>query len=66
MGKTRALFKKIGDTKGTFQARMGTVKYRNGKDITQKRLGRGGKNTQKNCTRKVLMIRIPQMVWSFT
>ena len=35
MGKTRELFKKIGDIKGTFQARMGTIKDRNGKDITE-------------------------------
>ena len=32
MGKTRDLFKKIGDTKGTFHAKMGTIKKRNGKD----------------------------------
>ena len=37
MGKTRELFKKIGDIKGTFQARMGMVKDRNGKDITEAR-----------------------------
>ena len=35
MGKTRDLFKKIGDTKGTFQAKMGTIKDRNGTDITE-------------------------------
>ena len=33
MGKTRDLFKKIGDIKGTFHARMGTIKDRNSKDI---------------------------------
>ena len=56
MGKTRDLFKKIGDIKGTVHAKMGTKKDRNGKDLTeQKRLRRGGKNTQKNSTRKVLM-----------
>ena len=32
MGKTRDLFKKIRDTKGTFHAKMGTIKDRNGKD----------------------------------
>ena len=37
MGKTRELFKKIGDIKGTFHARMGMVKDRNGKDITEAR-----------------------------
>ena len=35
MGKTRDLFKKIRDTKGTFQAKMGTIKDRNGMDITE-------------------------------
>ena len=35
MGKTRDLFKKIRDTKGTFHAKMGTVKDRNGKDLTE-------------------------------
>ena len=35
MGKTRDLFKKIGDTKGTFYAKMGTLKDRNGKDLTE-------------------------------
>ena len=35
MGKTRDLFKKIGDTKGTFNARMGTIKDRNVKDLTE-------------------------------
>ena len=35
MGKTRDLFKKIGDTKGTFHAKMGTIKYRNSKDLAE-------------------------------
>ena len=35
MGKTRDLFKKIRDTKGTFHAKMGTVKDRNGMDLTE-------------------------------
>ena len=35
MGKTRDLFKKIGDIKGTCHARMGMLKYRNGKDLTE-------------------------------
>ena len=33
MGKTRDLFKKISDTKGTFHAKMGSIKYRNGMDL---------------------------------
>jgi len=35
MGKTRDLFKKIRDTKGTFHAKMGTIKERNGMDLTE-------------------------------
>ena len=35
MGKTRDLFKKIGDIKGTFNAKMGTIKDKNGKDLTE-------------------------------
>ena len=35
MGKTRDLFKKIGDTKGRFHARMGAIKDRNGKDLIE-------------------------------
>ena len=35
MGKTRDLFKKIGDTKGIFHAKMGSIKDRNGMDLTE-------------------------------
>ena len=35
MGKTRDLFKKIEDTNGTFHAKMGTIKDRNGKNLTE-------------------------------
>ena len=35
MGKTRDLFKKIRDTKGTFHAKMGIIKYRNGMNLTE-------------------------------
>ena len=51
MGKIRYLFKKIGNIKGTYQARMGMIKDRNSKK-QQKRLRRGGKNAQKNYTKK--------------
>ena len=61
MGKTRDLFKKIRDTKGTFHAKMGIIKDRNSKK-QQKRLRRGGKNTQKNCTKKIFMTQIIMMV----
>ena len=53
MGKTRNLCKKIRDTKGTFHAKMGTIKDRNGIDLTEAEdnLKTGGNNTQKNYTR---------------
>ena len=53
MGKTKDLFKKIRDTKGTFHAKMGSIKDRNGMELKEaKDIKRGGKNTQKNCTKK--------------
>ena len=56
MGKTRDLFKKIRDTKGTFHAKIGKIKDRNGMDLIEaKILIRGGKNTQKNYTKKIFM-----------
>ena len=46
MRKTRELFGKIRNTKGTLHAKMGTIKDRNGMDLTeQKMLRRGGRNT---------------------
>ena len=46
MGKTRDLFKKIRDTRGTFHAKMGTIKDRNGMDLTEAEdIKKGGKNT---------------------
>ena len=74
MRKTRDLFKKIRDTKGTFHAKMDSIKDRNCIDLTeaglpfpspeqkQKILGRGGINTQKNCTKKIFMTQIITMV----
>ena len=63
MGKTRDLFKKIRDTKGTFHAKMGSIKDRNGMELKeQKRLRRGGRNTQKNYTKKICMTQIITMV----
>ena len=62
MGKTRDLFKKIRDTKGTFHGKMGSIKERNGMDQKQQILRRGGKNTQKNCTKKIFTTQIIMMV----
>ena len=78
MGKTRDLFNKIRDIKKTFHARMGTVKDRNSKDLTEAeeiKKRRRGQTTQKSvlgilalCTEeqyeKALMTQIPMMVWS--
>ena len=63
MGKTRDLFKKIRDTKGTFHAKLGSIKDRNGMDLTEAEiLRRSGKNTQKNCTKKSFTTQIITMV----
>ena len=62
MGKTRDLFKKIRVTKGTFHAKMSTIKDRNSMDLRkQKILRRGSKNTQ-NYTKKIFMTQITTMV----
>ena len=67
MGKTRDLFKKIRDTKGTFHSKMGSIKDRNGMDLKkQKILRRDGKNTQKNYTKNILMTWITTMARSLT
>ena len=62
MGNTRDHFKKIRDTKGSFHAKMGSIKDRNGMDLIEAEiLRRGSKNTQ-NCTRKIFMSQIITMV----
>ena len=48
--QTRDLFKKITDTKGTFHAKMGSIKDRNGMDLTE-----AEDTTQKNYTKKIFM-----------
>ena len=63
MEKTRDIFKKFRDTKETFHAKMGTIKHRNGMVLTETEiLRRGGKNTQKNYTKKIFMAQITTMV----
>ena len=55
MGKTRDLFKKIRDIRGTFHAQVGARKERNGMDLTEAEdIKRGSKNSQKNYTKKDL------------
>jgi len=56
MGKTRDFFKKIRDTKETLHAKMGTIKDRNGMDLTEAEdIKKRCKNTQKNYARKIFM-----------
>ena len=62
MGKTRDLFKKIRDPKGTFHAKMGTIKDRNGMDLTEVEGIKKSWNTQKNYTKKIIMTQITMMV----
>ena len=59
MGKTRELFKKIKDTKETFHTKMGTIKDRNGMDLTEAEdIKKRWQDTQKNCTKKIFMTQI--------
>ena len=51
MRKTRNLFKKIGDIKGKFHAKMDTIEDRKGRDLTEEKESKRFKNTQKNCTK---------------
>ena len=63
MGKARDFFKKIRDTKGKFHAKTGSIKDRNGRDPTEvEDTRRGGKNTQKNYTKKIFMTQLITMV----
>ena len=67
MGKTRDLFKKIRDTKGTFNAKMGLIKVRSGMDLTEAEdIKKRWQNIQKNYTKKIFIIQIITMVWSLT
>ena len=62
IGKTRDVFKKIRATKGTFYAKVGTIKDRNNVALTEAEdIRRGGKNTQ-NCTKKIFTTQIITMV----
>ena len=63
MGRTRDLFKKIRDSKGTFHAKMGSIKDRNGLDLTEAEdIRRGGNNTRKNYTKKIFTTQIIMMM----
>ena len=63
MGKTRDLFKKIRDTKGIFHTKMGSIKDRNGMDLTEAEdIKKRQKNKQKNCTKKIFTTQIITVV----
>ena len=63
MGKTRDLFKKVRDTKGTLHAKMSTIKDRNGMDLTEAEdMKKRWQEYTKNCTKKILMTQIIMMV----
>ena len=63
MGKTRDLFKNIRDTKGTFHAKMGSIKDKNDMDLIEaEEIKKRWQNTQKNCTKKIFTTQIITMV----
>ena len=63
MGKTRDLFKKIRDTKGIFHEKMGSIKDRNGMDLTEAEdIKKRWQKYTKNCTKKIFMTQIITMV----
>ena len=63
MGKTRNLFKKIRGTKGIFHAKMGTIKNRNGMDLTEAEdIKKRWQEYTKNCTKKIFMTQITMMM----
>ena len=64
IGKTRDLFKKIRDTKGIFHTKMGSIKDRNGMDLAEAEdvKKKGGRNTKKNCTKKIFTTKITTML----
>ena len=65
MGKTRDLFKKIGDIKGTLHAQMGTIKDRNGKDLMEaEEIKKQWQEYTEELYKKVLMTGVTMMVWS--
>ena len=67
MGKTGDLFKKIRDTKGTFHAKMGSIKDRNGMDLTEAEgIKKRWQEYKKNCTKKIFTTQIITMVRSLT
>ena len=67
MGKTRDLFNKIRDTKGTFDAKMGLIKDRNSMDLTEAEyIKKRWQEYTEELYKNVLITRVTTMVWSLT
>ena len=67
MGKTRDLFKKISDIKGTFQAKMGSIKDRNGTDLTKEEdIKKRWQEYTEELYKNIFITQIITMVWSLT
>ena len=67
MGKTTDLFKKIRDTKGTFHAKMGSIKDRNSMDLTEAEdIKKRWQEHTEELYKKIFMTQIMMMVWSLT
>ena len=66
MGKTRDIFKKIRDTKGTFHANMGSIKDRNGMDLTEAEDIKNRWQEYRRTIQKKIMTQITTMVSSLT
>ena len=66
MGQTRGLFLKIGDIKETFNAKMGTIKDRNGLDLTEAEDTKNWQEYREELYEKVLMTQITMLVCLFT
>ena len=62
LGKTRDLFQKFRDTKGNFHAKMGTIKDRNGMDLTEAEAIKKRCNNTQNYTKKIFTTQIITMV----
>ena len=67
MGKTRDLFKKIRDTKGTFHAKMGSIKDRNGMDIKEAEdIKKRWQEYTEELYKKIFITQIIMIMWSLT
>ena len=67
MGNTRDLFKKIRDTKGIFHAKIGSIKDRNGMDLTEAEdIKKRWQEYTGELSKKILTTQIITMVWSLT